>query len=72
MAFEGKDVLTSFTAVAASINNTGPGLNLVGPAGNYSSFNILSKSVMIFDMIAGRLELYPLLLLFSPSAWKRA
>ena len=72
VAFEGKDVLTSFTAVAASINNTGPGLNLVGPAGNYSSFNILSKSVMIFDMIAGRLELYPLLLLFSPSAWKRA
>lgn len=72
VAFEGKDVLTSFTAVAASINNTGPGLNLVGPAGNYSSFNILSKSVMIFDMIAGRLELYPLLLLFSPSVWKRA
>lgn len=72
VAFEGKDVLTSFTAVAASLNNTGPGLNLVGPAGNYSSFNILSKSVMIFDMIAGRLELYPLLLLFAPSAWKRA
>ncbi len=72
VSFEGKDVLTNFTAVAASMNNTGPGLDLVGPAGNYSSFNVLSKSVMIFDMIAGRLELYPLLLLFAPSAWKRA
>ena len=72
VSFEGKDVLTNFTAVAANLNNTGPGLNIVGPTGNYSSFNILSKAVMIFDMLAGRLELFPLLLLFSPSAWKKA
>lgn len=72
VSFEGKDVLTNFTAVAATLNNTGPGLNIVGPTGNFSSFNVLSKAVMIFDMLAGRLELFPLLLLFSPSAWKKA
>ena len=72
VSFEGKDVLTNFTAVAATLNNTGPGLNIVGPTGNFSSFSVLSKAVMIFDMLAGRLELFPLLLLFSPSAWKKA
>lgn len=72
VSFEGKDVVTGFTAVAATLNNTGPGLNLVGPTGNYASFNVFSKSVLIFDMLAGRLELFPLLLLFSPSAWKKS
>ncbi len=72
VSLEGKNVLTNFTAVAAMLNNTGPGLDLVGPAGNYADFSILSKIVMIFDMLAGRLELFPLLLLFSPSAWKKA
>lgn len=71
VAFEGKDVVTGFTAVAATLNNTGPGLNLVGPTGNYASFNVFSKAVLIFDMFAGRLELFPLLLLFSPSTWKK-
>ncbi len=72
ISFEGKDVLTNFTATAAMINNTGPGLNVVGPSGNYADFTIFSKIVMIFDMLAGRLELFPMLLLFSPSAWKKS
>lgn len=65
------DFTTTFTAVAATLNNTGPGLGAVGPVGNYADFSILSKIVFIFDMLAGRLELFPLLLLFSPSAWKK-
>ncbi len=66
-----KDLVTNFTAVAATINNIGPGLNIVGPAGNFSSFSDLSKFVLMFDMLAGRLELLPLLVLFVPSAWKK-
>ena len=72
LSIENKDFATTFTAVAANINNTGPGFGEVGPVGNYANFSILSKSVFIFDMLAGRLELFPLLLLFSPSAWKKS
>lgn len=72
ISIENKDFLTSFTSIAANLNNTGPGLGEVGPVGNYANFSILSKSVLIFDMLAGRLELFPLLLLFSPSAWKKS
>lgn len=66
VSFEGKDLTTNFTAVAATFNNIGPGLELVGPTQNFAHFNVLSKLVMIFDMLAGRLELFPLLLLFHP------
>lgn len=72
ISIENKDFITTFTSVAASLNNTGPGFGEVGPVGNYSDFSIFSKCVFIFDMLAGRLELFPLLLLFSPSAWKKA
>lgn len=72
ISIDNKDFVTSFTSVASALNNTGPGLGAVGPVGNFSDFSILSKSVFIFDMIAGRLELFPILLLFSPSAWKKA
>ena len=72
ISIEGKDVVTSFTAVAATINNIGPGLNIVGPTGNFSSFNLFSKWVLIFDMLAGRLELFPMLILFHPTIWKQA
>lgn len=65
------DFTTTFTSVAATLNNTGPGLGLVGPTGNYAGFSPLSKLVFCFNMIAGRLELFPLLMLFSPSAWKK-
>ncbi|MBQ3583945.1 MAG: TrkH family potassium uptake protein [Lachnospiraceae bacterium] len=70
ISFEGKDLVTNFTAVAATINNIGPGLELVGPTGNFSIFSPFSKWVLTFDMLAGRLELFPLLILFHPSIWK--
>ncbi len=65
------DFTTNFTAVTATFNNIGPGLNMVGPTGNYASYSVLSKLVLIIDMLAGRLELYPLLILFAPSVWRR-
>ena len=70
LTFEGKDLITNFTAVTATINNIGPGLELVGPTGNFSCFNPLSKIILIFDMLAGRLELFPLLLTLHPGLWK--
>lgn len=72
VSIDNMDFTTSFTAVAANLNNTGPGLGAVGPVGNYADFSILSKIVFIFDMLTGRLEIYPLLLLFAPSAWKKS
>ena len=71
VSIDGFDTTTAFTAVAATINNIGPGLNIVGPTGNYAQFSYLSKFVLIFDMLAGRLEIWPLLFLMSPVTWKR-
>lgn len=71
ISFDGFDFLTNFSSVAATINNVGPGFNAVGPVENFSLFSRTSKLVLIFDMIAGRLELFPLLLLLSPSTWKK-
>ena len=62
---------TNFTAVSATINNIGPGLDLVGPTQNFGFFSPFSKLVLIFDMLAGRLELFPVLVLFAPSTWKK-
>lgn len=70
LSLEGYNFVTNFTAVAATINNIGPGLELVGPTKNYSFFSSFSKLILIFDMLAGRLELFPLLLLFHPALWK--
>lgn len=70
ISFEGKDLITNFTAVVATINNIGPGLELVGPTQNFGVFSVFSKYVLMFDMLAGRLELFPLLLLFHPAIWK--
>ncbi len=70
VSLDGFDMTTSMTAVAATMNNIGPGLALVGPTGNFSAFSNLSKIVMIFDMLAGRLEYFPILVLFTPSIWK--
>ncbi len=71
LAVDGYDFTTNFTAVAATINNIGPGLSGVGPTCNYAFFSPLSKLVMIFDMLVGRLELFPMLILFMPSTWKK-
>ena len=71
IAFDNLDLATNFTAVTATLNNIGPGLELVGPTGNFSVFSNFSKLVLTFDMLAGRLELFPLLLLFVPDTWKK-
>ncbi len=68
---DGKDFTTNFTAVAATLNNIGPGMALVGPTQNYSIFSGFSKFVLMFDMLVGRLEIFPMLLLFLPASWKK-
>ena len=69
IAFEEKDLVTNFTAVATTMNNIGPGLAMVGPTQNFGHFTDLSKWVFIFDMLAGRLEFFPLLIMFHPAIW---
>ncbi len=71
VSFDNKDLVTTFTAVTTTINNVGPGLGEAGPTSNFSEFSDLSKLVLTFDMLAGRLELFPLLILFTPSTWKK-
>lgn len=69
VSLNGYDLTTNFTAVAATINNVGPGLNLAGPTQNFGFFSDLSKIVFMIDMLAGRLELFPLLIFFHPAVW---
>lgn len=71
VSLEGRDLITNFTAVAATINNIGPGLEMVGPTQNFGFFSVFSKWVLMFDMLAGRLELFPLLILFHPAVWRQ-
>ena len=65
------DFTTNFTAVAATLNNIGPGLELVGPTRNFGLFSDFSKIILMFDMLAGRLELFPMLIIFVPACWKK-
>ncbi|MBR3819753.1 MAG: TrkH family potassium uptake protein [Clostridia bacterium] len=71
VSIDGRDIVTTFTSVIACIGNIGPGLGAVGPYGNFADFSIMSKLILSFDMLAGRLELIPMLMLFSPYAWAR-
>ncbi len=71
ISIDGYDITTNISAVATCINNVGPGLNVVGPTGNFGGFSSFSKIVLIFDMIIGRLEIYPVLVLFHVSTWKK-
>ncbi len=70
VSFEGTGLVTSFTAVVGTMNNVGPGLDMVGPTKNYGALSIFSKYVLMFDMLAGRLELFPLLILLYPPSWR--
>ncbi len=70
ISFDEFTLETNFSAIAATINNIGPGLGLVGPTSNYMFFSPISKVVLIIDMLAGRLELFPILLLMIPSTWR--
>lgn len=69
VSFDAKDMTTAFTAVIATLNNIGPGLAGVGPTQNFGFFSDFTKWVLIFNMLVGRLELFPMLLLFNPSVW---
>ena len=71
LSLDGFDIVTTFTALTACINNIGPGLEVVGPMGNFSGFSWWAKLLLSFDMLVGRLEIFPMLLLFAPSIWKR-
>ena len=71
VSFDGFDFATNFTAALSCISNVGPGLGLIGPSGNFAIFSPLSKLVMAFTMLFGRLEIFPMLLLFAPMAWRR-
>lgn len=71
VSLDGRDLTTTLTSVVACIGNIGPGLGAVGPAGNFADFSVLSKIVLSFDMLAGRLELIPMLMIFTPYAWSR-
>ena len=70
VSLDGYDFTSTFTAVLSSVGNVGPGLELVGPSGNYGFFSDFSKLVLIFDMLAGRLEIFPLMVLFNINTWK--
>ena len=71
VALDGCDFTTTFTSVVSCLNNIGPGLGMVGATGNYAHFSVFAKLILSFDMMAGRLELYPLLIALSPSIWKK-
>ena len=71
VCFDGFSIGTNFSAVLACFNNIGPGFEAVGPMMNFGNFSVLSKLVLIFDMFAGRLEIFPILLFFAPGSWKK-
>lgn len=70
ISFDNLDFTTNFTAVTATLSNIGPGFSLVGPTRNFSCYSSLSKLVLTLTMIIGRLEIFPVLILFSPKIWK--
>ena len=71
LTLDGRDIVTNLTASIACISNVGPGLGAVGPSANYAFFSDLSKLLLSFEMLLGRLEIFPVLFLFAPSVWKR-
>lgn len=71
IALQNIDFTSAFSSVATCINNVGPGLGIVGPTGNFSSLSWISKLVLSFDMLVGRLEIFPMLMLLSPSLWRK-
>lgn len=71
VSFDNFSMETNFTAVLSCLSNIGPGFDMVGPSGSFANFSVLSKVVLTIDMLLGRLEIFPLLLLFIPRTWKR-
>ena len=71
LSLDGKDIATNLTASIACISNVGPGLSSVGPTANYAFFSVISKLVLCFEMLLGRLEIFPMLFLLMPGVWKK-
>ena len=71
ISIDGFSITTNFSAVLSCFNNIGPGFEMVGPTCNYGAYSTFSKLVLIVDMLAGRLEIFPILILFSRSTWTR-
>ncbi|MBR5046970.1 MAG: TrkH family potassium uptake protein, partial [Eubacterium sp.] len=71
ISLDGFSITTNISAVFACFNNIGPGFEAVGPTCNFASFSVLSKLILILDMLAGRLEIFPILVLFARSTWVR-
>jgi len=71
ISIDGFDFTTNLTAEITCFNNVGPGLGMVGPMGNFSAYSPLSKMVLSFNMLLGRLEIFPIIVFFSPSSWKK-
>src|SRR5699024_6993239 len=71
VSVDGYSIGTNLSAVASCFNNVGPGFELVGATGNYGHYSDVSKLVLTADMLLGRLEIFPLLALFSPDTWSR-
>ena len=71
VSIDGFDMITTATSVITSMSNIGPGFELIGPTGNFSAFSPLSKIVLSFCMLVGRLEIYPMLIMFSSSIWRK-
>ena len=72
VAWDSPDFLSAFSAVAATFNNIGPGMGIVGPTSNYASFSNINKVMLSLIMLLGRLEIFPILILFSPSLYKKS
>ena len=71
LSLDGFSMMTNLSAVIASFNNIGPGFEAVGPTCNYAAYSVFSKMILIIDMLAGRLEIFPILVLFTRSTWKK-
>ena len=71
VSIDNKDFATTFSSVMATLNNIGPGIGAVGPAGNFAEFSVFSKLIFCIDMLAGRLELFPFLMLITLPVWKK-
>lgn len=71
ISFNNLDFASTLTSVITCVNNVGPGLNVVGPTNNFSSLTDFSKIILAADMLIGRLEIFPMIILFSPAAWKK-
>lgn len=72
ISFDGFDITTNFTAVLSAFNNIGPGLGKVGPTGSFADYSIISKIILSLDMLIGRLEIFPIIVLFVPEMWKHS